>query len=121
MRRMGWAGKRLGRREFVIWLWSVGAFGCSGDESKSAPEVCKDYVSSYCAKAVSCAQETDRSDFSELCDFSFQVYLPCEEATHVWRDPQACLDQIASIRCANVAPGTFPPSPEACQGLLGNQ
>jgi hypothetical protein len=92
---------------------------CSASDSKSPPEVCEDYVSAYCAKAVECAQETDRADFAELCDFSLRVYLPCQQVTRVWKDAQPCQDQIAGIGCASVTPGSFPPNPDACKGLFG--
>jgi len=118
---MGWVGNGVIGRGLVVLVCSASAVGCSKDDDKPASEVCKDYVASYCAKAVSCVRETDRSDFSELCDFTFEVYLPCDQATRVWRNPQTCQEQISAIRCADVEPGSFPPSPEACQGLLGNQ
>lgn len=106
-------------------LWAIscalGSFACSSSDSQSPAEVCEQYVSSYCAKAVECALETDRADFSELCDFSFRVYLPCQQVTRVWRDAQQCQDQIAGIGCAAVAPGSFPPNPDACKGLFGTE
>lgn len=95
--------------------------GCSSDDDPTPPELCERFTSSYCAKAVSCAQETDRADFGELCDFSFRVYLPCEQVTKVWRDSQPCQDQIAAIRCSDVEPGSFPKTPDTCQALFGIQ
>jgi hypothetical protein len=54
--------------------------GCSSNDesSKPAKEQCQDFESSYCSKVVECAQSTDRGDFKELCDFSWRVYLPCD-------------------------------------------
>ena len=103
----------------LIALSGGASFGCSSSDAEPPSSVCERFVSSYCAKAVSCAQETDRSDFSELCDFSFRVYLPCEQVTRVWRDSQPCESALAAIRCTDVEPGSFPQSPEACQGLFG--
>jgi hypothetical protein len=98
-----------------------GAFGCASSDEELPTATCERFVSSYCAKAVSCARETDRTDFSELCEFSFRVYLPCEQVTRVWGNAQTCQEQITGIRCADVAPGSFPQSPNACQGLFGIQ
>ena len=97
------------------------ALGCNSSDDSSPSEICEQFVSNYCGKAVSCAQETDRGDFAELCDFSFRVYLPCEQVTNVWRDSQSCQDQIAAIRCSDVEPGSFPKTPVDCQGLFGIQ
>jgi hypothetical protein len=103
----------------LVLMGSAASLACSASDEPKPAEVCQQFVSSFCAKAVSCARETDRGDFSELCDFSFRVYLPCEQVTRVWGNAQTCQDQIAAIRCTDVVPGSFPQSPSACQGLFG--
>ena len=95
--------------------------GCASSDDATPSETCERFVSSYCDKAASCALETDRSDFSELCEFSFRVYLPCEQVTNVWRDAQPCQNQLAAIRCSNVEPGSFPAMPADCRDLFGKQ
>ena len=102
-------------------LGACSALGCASSDEATPSEMCERYVSSFCDKAVSCARETDRGDFSELCDFAFRVYLPCEQVTRVWRDSQACQNQISAIRCEDVEPGTIPQTPSDCQGLFGAQ
>jgi hypothetical protein len=119
-RQWGWLEGRTLWCALFTAIWG-GTLGCSSSDEATPSEVCQQFVTSYCDKAVSCAQETDRGDFAELCDFSFRVYLPCDEVTNVWRDAGPCQSQIAAIRCSDVKPGSFPESPSACQGLFGIQ
>jgi hypothetical protein len=93
--------------------------GCSSDaeSSKPASQQCQDFESSYCSKVVECAQSTDRSDFKELCDFSWRVYLPCDNVDSAV-SVQDCLDAVDAIQCSAVQPGSFPPYPEQCGGIF---
>src|SRR6478609_4775257 len=117
-RHRGWSRTRA---LVCTLLGACSALGCASSDEAAPSEVCERYVASFCDKAVSCARETDRGDFSELCDFAFRVYLPCEQVTRLWRDAQACQNQISAIRCEEVEPGTIPPTPSDCQGLFGAQ
>jgi hypothetical protein len=96
--------------------------GCSSNDesSKPAKEQCQDFESSYCSKVVECAQSTDRGDFKELCDFSWQVYLPCDNVDSAV-SVQPCLDAIDEIQCGAVEPGSFPPYPGLCTGIFNSQ
>jgi hypothetical protein len=114
----------LGLWILVAELVALGlATGCgsgSRDEEAQKPiaEQCRDFVASYCGRASECAQSTDREDYADVCDFSFDVYLPCDQVQVVNRNTQACLDGIEAIRCSSVRAGTFPTQPEPCQGLF---
>jgi hypothetical protein len=93
--------------------------GCSSSDesSKPATDQCQDFESSYCSKVVECAQSTDRSDFKELCDFSWRVYLQCDSVISAV-SVQPCLDAIGEIQCEAVEPGSFPPYPSECRGIF---
>jgi len=120
-RQFGGRSGRWAVRHLLFLAASSGVLACSSSDAPAPSEVCEQFESSYCGKAVACARETDRTDFSELCDFSFRVYLPCEKVTRVWGNAQTCQEQLAAIRCSDVEPGSFPESPAACQGLFGVQ
>ena len=120
-RKRGWFGSSWALAGALVALPCGATLGCASSDAATPSEVCERFVASYCDKAVSCARATDRSDFAELCEFSFRVYLPCEQVTDVWRDSQPCQDQLAAIRCADVEPGSFPATPADCTGLFGIQ
>jgi hypothetical protein len=95
---------------------------CSSDaeSSKPASQQCQDFESSYCSKVVECAQSTDRSDFKELCDFSWRVYLACDSVGSAM-SVQDCLDALDAIQCGSVQPGSFPAYPNQCKGIFHSQ
>ena len=126
-RARGFVGRRnVGRMcgwrtecRLLAVLCSLGAASCASSDPEQPSTVCDGFVTRYCEKAVSCAQETDRTDLWDLCDFSLQVYLPCERVKQVLRDAGQCESEVAAIRCTDVPAGSFPVSPESCQGLFG--
>jgi hypothetical protein len=113
-------GRWLGVRLLAYGACGLGALGCSSaarESDKSPSDQCADYVSHYCAKAVDCAQSTDRSDLADTCTFSFRVYLPCTQVTALAGATQPCLDALDAIECSSIGPGSYPTTPSACQGL----
>ena len=118
--RHGVFGKSAARELAAAAVCAALVLGCSSsndEASKPASQQCQDFESSYCQKAVECAQSTDRSDFQELCDFSWRVYLQCDHVTSA-TSVQECLNAIGAIQCSAVQPGSFPVSPAECRGLF---
>jgi hypothetical protein len=117
------AGKWRCERALVFAAAGLLALGCSSgarESDKSPSAQCQDYETRYCAKAVACQESSDRADFGDACDFSFQVHLPCARVNFVAADTQPCLDAIDAIECVSVAPGSYPDMPLACQMLFGS-
>jgi hypothetical protein len=111
------------RALLVVGSCGPGTWGCSSSDaesSKAASVQCSDFEARYCAKVMECAQATDRSDFEETCEFSWRVYLPCDDVAYA-ANVQDCLSGIDATACSSVEPGQFPSLPAECKSAFGRQ
>jgi hypothetical protein len=108
----------------LLAAYSALAQGCGSnvpESQKPTQDQCDDFERAYCDKTAECAQSSDRADFREECEFSFQVYLPCEQVTYIVSDTQDCIDATDNIECSSVMSNSFPKLPDACQGNFGSR
>ena len=93
------------------------ALGAACDDSPSVEEACHSFVASYCAKAASCEETTERRKVELDCAFYFEVNAPCEMQRGGTSSLAVCQSQIAAIDCGNSQPGYWPAIPSSCAGL----
>jgi len=105
----------MGRGCRVLGL--VLALGAACDDSPSAEGACRSFVASYCAKAASCEETTDRRKVELDCTFYFEVNAPCEMQLGSSTSLEVCQRQIAATDCSTSQPGYWPAIPASCRGL----
>jgi hypothetical protein len=109
---------RAGRTWLSSGLLAALLVACSSDERRSPAEQCVDYQNAYCDKAVACAVPSDKADFAETCDFTWQVYSYCDRVVVVTESYPLCMQAIRSIDCNSVSQGSFPEFPHDCSSIF---
>lgn len=91
----------------------------SGPKSAASPlEQCSEFVDAWCGKQAECVAPSDRARSTKDCEFSFEVYEPCEEISGVARSLDDCLGAVSALDCQGYDPSKGLQMPEPCHGLF---
>jgi hypothetical protein len=114
-------------RSFAFVSFSLFALGCGSDDP-TAQDKCETLVSSYCDRAVSCAQRAKlldssytAADLREDCELGWETDVACEDTVRVSANYGECIRDVKSLSCDelnDVFNGGTPPLPSSCEEVI---
>jgi hypothetical protein len=115
-------------RSFAFVSFSFLALAC-GSEDPTAQDKCETLVSSYCARAVSCAERAgllddsySATDLREDCELGWETDLACEDTVRVASSYGECIGDVKSLSCAELnsvlTESATPPLPSSCEEVI---
>lgn len=108
----------VSRWTVTAWLAAVLLAGCQGEDYKSPPDGCEEYIDAWCSQTATCAAPSEKADDRETCIFATKLDIDCAKTVQLSPNFQSCIDTIHATTCAGYTREKGLPFPDVCKAVV---